>query len=62
MNVEYTREEIKGLIEANRDGESLEELESRMAMEWLRRCHREGRDPVKAIRESVTSLKGTDRD
>ena len=62
MNIEYTRAEIKGLIEANRDGESLEQLEVRIAIEWITKCQSEGKDPLSIIREAAESLRGTIRD
>jgi len=62
MNTEYTRAEIKGLIEANRDGESLEQLEVRLAIEWLTKCQGEGKDPLKIVCEAAESLRGTERD
>ncbi|WP_421921629.1 hypothetical protein [Marinobacter salarius] len=62
MNIAYTNEEVREILEAHRDGETLEELETRMAGQWIEQCQKDGKDPAQAIREAVTSLRGTKRD
>ncbi|MCK2149490.1 hypothetical protein MYE70_10470 [Marinobacter alexandrii] len=62
MKITYTNEEVKEIVEAHRDGETLEELETRMAGQWIEHCRREGKDPAQVIKEAIASLRGTKRD
>jgi hypothetical protein len=62
MNITYTNEEVREILEAHRDGETLEELETRLAGQWIEQCQKDGKDPAQAIREAAASLRGTKRD
>ena len=62
MKASYTNDEVREIVEAHRDGETLADLETRMAGEWLEHCRKEGKDPAQAIREAVKALRGTIRD
>ena len=62
MNVSYTNEEVRELVEAHRDGESLEDIEERLAAQFIQQCQNEGVNPAEAIRKAVSSLRGTNRD
>lgn len=62
MKLDYTNEEVREIVDASRDGESLEEVETRLAGQWLAECRRRGKRPVEAVREAVSFLKGSNRD
>ena len=62
MQANYTNEEVREIVEAHRDGESLEDLETRMAGQWLDHCKQVGIDPAVAIRKAVKDLRGNKRD
>lgn len=62
MRVDYTNDEVREIVENHRDGESLEEFETRMATRLLDQCRRDGKDPAQLIRERLKGLKGIKRD
>lgn len=45
----YTPEEVEGLIEASRDGEGLEEIESRLGPQWFEQQKRDGKSMKEII-------------
>ncbi|WP_339806138.1 hypothetical protein [uncultured Marinobacter sp.] len=62
MKLDYTIEEVREIVEAHRDGETLEEVETRLASQWIEQCKHDGKKPSEEIREAVRFLRGSDRD
>lgn len=62
MKLDYTNEEVREIVDASRDGESLEDIETRLAGQWLAQCKRSGKSPSEAVKEVVRFLRRTDRD
>lgn len=61
MNCDYSPEEVKEIVEAHRDGESLEEFQRRLSADWIDNCLRKGLDPAEEIKKAYRGRIGTKR-